>query len=164
MLARKILPLLILLSIPISFVVAQDSKRVLTNADIINMAKSGIGEQTIVLTIQKAVSKFDTTPEALIQLKTAGVSDAVLNAMLNSSPARTVLADAVQQDCSQALDKVLVFIGSREQIIAIRSLRWTGKEIVSSASGNSSANVERGLFFRLMSTSRYNGPLAQARR
>lgn len=144
---RKIVFLLILLSIPLGSVFAQEQSRTLTNADIINMAKSGIGEQTIILTIQKAVTKFDTTPEALIQLKTAGVSDAILNAMLNSSPAVTAPTDAVQQDCSQALDKVLASIGSREKIIAIRSLRWTGKETISSASGSSSANVERVTVF-----------------
>ena len=68
---RKILPFLILLSISVSVIAAQGSNRVITNADIINMAKSGIGEQTIILTIQKAATKFDTSPDALIQLKTA---------------------------------------------------------------------------------------------
>ena len=52
---------------------AQEMQRTLTNADIINMAKSGIGDQTIILTIQKATTKFDSSPEALIQLKAAGV-------------------------------------------------------------------------------------------
>ncbi|MGA2115831.1 MAG: hypothetical protein ABSH56_13910 [Bryobacteraceae bacterium] len=47
----------------------------MTNADVVNMAKSGVGEQTIILVIQKGKPKFDTSPEAVIELKKAGVSD-----------------------------------------------------------------------------------------
>jgi hypothetical protein len=86
MLVRKNVFLLILLSIPLGSVSAQEPNRTLTNADIISMAKSGIGEQTIILTIQKGATKFDTTPEALIQLKTAGISDAVLKAKGHKLP------------------------------------------------------------------------------
>jgi hypothetical protein len=52
---------------------AQEAQRTLTNADILNLTKSGIGEQTIILMIQKASPKFDTSPEALIELKKGGV-------------------------------------------------------------------------------------------
>src|SRR5713226_360677 len=96
---RKVLFLLILFSIALKPLNAQEPRRTLANADIINLVKSGIGEQTIILTIQKATTKFDTSPEALIQLKTAGVSDAVLNAMLTASSLPVVTA--AQQDCSQ---------------------------------------------------------------
>jgi hypothetical protein len=140
MIFRKILPLLLLLSIPPRYLIAQDSNRVLTNADIINMAKSGIGEQTIILTIQKASTKFDTTPEALVQLKTAGVSDAVLNAMLTASPART---EPVQQDCSPMLDKTLASIGTPEDIAAVRSIRTAGRSVINRASGSTTIQTER---------------------
>jgi hypothetical protein len=43
---------------------AQDGQRILTNADILNMAKSGLAEQTIILMMQKSTPKFDTSPEA----------------------------------------------------------------------------------------------------
>ncbi len=33
------------------------------------MTKAGIGEQTIILTIQRGPVKFDTSPQALIDLK-----------------------------------------------------------------------------------------------
>ena len=48
------------------------------------MTKAGIGEQTIILAIQHGPVKFDTSPQALITLKTGGVSDQVLNAILAS--------------------------------------------------------------------------------
>ena len=47
----------------------------ITNSDVISMTKAGIGEQTIILAIQRGPVKFDTSPQALIALKTGGVSD-----------------------------------------------------------------------------------------
>ena len=57
----------------------------ITNSDVISMTKAGIGEQTIILAIQRAPVRFDTSPNALIALKSAGVSDNVLNTMLSSA-------------------------------------------------------------------------------
>ena len=57
----------------------------LVNADIVKMVKAGLAEDTIVLAIQNKPSSFDTSPEELIRLKEQGVSQAVLNAMLNAS-------------------------------------------------------------------------------
>lgn len=141
--ARSILPLLILLSLPLGSVFAQDSNRALTNADIISMEKSGIGEQTIILTIQKSATKFDATPQALIQLKAAGVPDAVLDAMLNASPATSVPAEPVQQDCSPLLDKALGAVGTPENIAAIHSVKMTGTNVFSRPSGTATSQVER---------------------
>ena len=56
----------------------------ITNSDVISMTKAGIGEQTIILTIQRGPVKFDTSPRALIALKQAGISDQVLNAILSA--------------------------------------------------------------------------------
>jgi len=58
------------------------AQHALTNADVLSMAKSGIGEQTIVLAIQQGPTRFDTSPQALIELKNAGLPDRVLSAML----------------------------------------------------------------------------------
>jgi hypothetical protein len=49
------------------------------------MAKAGIGDETIILTIQRGPTKLDTSPQALITLKKAGLSDQVLNAVLAAS-------------------------------------------------------------------------------
>jgi TPR repeat protein len=56
----------------------------ITNSDLITMTKAGIGEQTIILAIQRGPVKFDSSPQALIALKRAGVSDRVLNAILST--------------------------------------------------------------------------------
>ncbi|MEK6284075.1 MAG: hypothetical protein AABN95_27390 [Acidobacteriota bacterium] len=64
--------------------VAQDSKNVLRNNDVVEMAKAGIHESTIILAIQKGPSSFDTEPAALIELKKQGVSAAVMDAMIRA--------------------------------------------------------------------------------
>jgi hypothetical protein len=57
----------------------------MTNADIIKMAKAGLGDQVIVASIQGSQRKdFDTSATALIALKQAGVSDTVLTAMVSA--------------------------------------------------------------------------------
>jgi hypothetical protein len=75
----------------------------LVNADIVKMVKAGLAEGTIVLAIQNKPSAFETSPEELIRLKEQGVTQAVLNAMLNASnpapaaPAPSELPPAAQQ-------------------------------------------------------------------
>lgn len=64
----------------------------LSNAQIIRMLKAGIPETVILEKIQTSTAKLDSSTDALIALKTAGASEAVLNEILkhsgsNSSPA-----------------------------------------------------------------------------
>ncbi len=54
----------------------------LTIDQIIQMAAAKLPDDVIIATIRKSGSKFDLTPDALIKLKNAGVSDAVLRAMM----------------------------------------------------------------------------------
>jgi outer membrane lipoprotein-sorting protein len=136
---KGVLGLFILWWIPL-LLSAQEQKPPLTNTDIISMTKSGIGEQVIILAIQKSKTNFDTSPEALIHLKSAGVSDNVLNAILNATPIKTV---PDEQDCSQMLDKVLLTLGPPETICAIYSLKLVGTSVVAKPSGTSTFHIER---------------------
>ena len=140
---RKIPFLLALCLVPLGSAIAQNAQRALTNADIVKIVKSGVGEQTIVLMIEKATPNFDTSPDAVIELKKAGVSDAVLNAMVSASSSDASPAVAPEQDCAQSLDAVLASIGPREKLMAVQSLKWSGTQIVDSASGRSSVSMER---------------------
>jgi hypothetical protein len=54
----------------------------LTIDQIIQMVAAKLPDDIIITTIQKSGSKFDLTPDNLIKLKAAGVSDAVLRAMV----------------------------------------------------------------------------------
>lgn len=66
--------------------VPQETGRPLTNADIAAMVKAKIPESTIAGAIEIAArngnANFDTSPQALIELKNQGAGAAVLNSML----------------------------------------------------------------------------------
>ncbi|MDR3793050.1 MAG: hypothetical protein P4L03_06695 [Terracidiphilus sp.] len=72
----------VLFAVSSMMALGQDSRRLMTNSDVLDMVKSGIGEQTIVLTIKQGSVKFDTSPQSLIELKKAGVGESVLDAMI----------------------------------------------------------------------------------
>lgn len=136
---RTALPFLLAMTLVCS-ANSQEPQHVLLNSDIVNMCKSGIGDATIILTIQKSSTKFDTGPDALIQLKSAGVSDAVLNAML-ASPGNS--AQPSQQDCSQALDKLLSTYGTADKIASLTASRYVSTSVTSNESGTKTNRLER---------------------
>lgn len=62
---------------------------VLTNKDILELHKAGLTEQVLVAKIKSSQCNFDTSPSQLSQLKSAGLPDAVILAMVEA-PALTV--------------------------------------------------------------------------
>jgi len=76
----------------------------LTNEDIVSLKKAGIGDDVIILTINRGVSRFRTQPADLVTLKNAGVSDAVISAMLKSAsdPANSATSKSVTVDSTNA--------------------------------------------------------------
>jgi len=115
----------------------------ITNSDVISMTKAGIGEQTIVLAIQHGPAKFDTTPQALIALKGAGVSDQVLNAILASANSKGRTSPEAEGAAAQALfQKALNAIGPHDKIAAIHSYRWKASVIQNAQSGTRSFERE----------------------
>jgi hypothetical protein len=69
---------------------ADESEKPLTNEDVAEMVKAGVPEGTIILAIQLAgqreSTRFDTRPGALIELKRAGATEKILDAVLWSQP------------------------------------------------------------------------------
>jgi hypothetical protein len=57
----------------------------LTNDDIVAMTKALLGDDIIISKIQQTTASFDTSADALIRLKKAGVSKLVLDAMLKNT-------------------------------------------------------------------------------
>jgi len=60
----------------------QQNSKALTNTDIIKMTKAGLGESTILALIQASPANFDVTPEALIAMKSAGVTQNVISTVV----------------------------------------------------------------------------------
>ncbi len=61
---------------------AQNKNEVLTNAKVIEMVKAGLPEETVILAIRQSATNFDTSAQALIQLKKQEVSANIINVML----------------------------------------------------------------------------------
>ena len=74
---KSLFAVLLLVFCPL--LIAQQS---LNNDAIIKMAKAGISEDVIVSTVNASPGTYDTSTDGLIALKTAGVSDKVVGAMI----------------------------------------------------------------------------------
>ena len=87
------------------------TQKPLSNADIINMTTQGFDAALIVKDIQSSGTDFDTSTQALINLKNAGVDKSVLEAMLAAQSAKpsstleairsTTPTAPSQPDCSE---------------------------------------------------------------
>jgi hypothetical protein len=65
---------------------AQAEQAALTNADVVYMVKSGLSPEVIVNSIHSRGGRFDTTPDAIVQLKANGVSDYLIQVMQTTPP------------------------------------------------------------------------------
>lgn len=59
----------------------QSGQKSLTNADVIRMVRGGFGESIVINAIQTNETQFDLSLDALFELKNAGVSQKVIEAM-----------------------------------------------------------------------------------
>ena len=108
---------------------AQD---VLTNESVIGMVKAGLAENVIIQKIRASPRKFDTSTDGLIKLKTAGVPDKIVEAMISGGApvaAATSQGDPTIAHVSAAGTRVLKpargemetsvapFAGSRQEVV-----------------------------------------------
>jgi hypothetical protein len=90
----RILVSIVLLALTVGTVVASQEvppDAPLTNEDIISLAVAGVSEEAIRVLIETRANRFDTSPGALIGLKSKGVGNATIEAMLKgpvSTPSR----------------------------------------------------------------------------
>ena len=78
---RAIGVLLVTAAIAMASAIAQ-TKKPLTNDDVLQMVKAGFDEGTIIKAFEANETAFDTSLEGLLTLKNAGVSEKIINAML----------------------------------------------------------------------------------
>ena len=67
-----------------SIAFAQDKEEIVTNSVILDMAKAKLGETIIINKIKSSKTNFDLSTNSLIKLKEAGVSDNIINAMMEA--------------------------------------------------------------------------------
>lgn len=80
---------------------------ILTNDAVVTMVKVGLGEDLIIGKVKAAEGKYDLSVDGILKLKTNGVSDTIIKAMMEASappamaPARS--ADAAAKDMQTAM-------------------------------------------------------------
>lgn len=105
------------LSLPASISLAQE---VLTNDSVVQMVKAGLPEAVVIAKIKSTATKFDLKTDSLVNLKKAGVSDKVLEAMVaagSGSPTTgamtTAPAPAVAAGALKNQDVIYQLVGDR---------------------------------------------------
>lgn len=112
-----------------SFCAAQASPQKITNSDVIQMTKAGIADDTIISAIKRGPVSFDVSPQGLIALKTAGVSDKVLNEMIALGGAHDRAVQSKDDPAARTLfERVLDAIGTRDAMSGVHSMRWVDQE------------------------------------
>jgi len=93
---RVLLVLVLLAAVGFSSPAATSlAQEVLTNDSVVQMIKAGLPESVVIAKIRSTATKFDLKTESLVNLKKAGVSDKVLEAMMApGSPATGTQAAA----------------------------------------------------------------------
>ena len=71
---------------------SQTAARPLGNADVLAMTKAALAPDVMISRIKSSACRFETTPAALAQLRSGGVPEAVILAMLDSTSAVVVAA------------------------------------------------------------------------
>jgi hypothetical protein len=66
----------------------------LVNKDIVELTKAGLSADVIIAKIKSSRTNFDTSPAALSELKAAGISDAIILAMVSPTSSETAVVPA----------------------------------------------------------------------
>jgi hypothetical protein len=80
-----------------SLAVAQSSLDIMNNQSVTDMIKAGFSKELILSKIQSSECKFNTSTQALIELKKQKVPEDVINAMLNKGSNKKQLQETPQQ-------------------------------------------------------------------
>jgi len=110
---------------------AQSAKKPLTNTDVVDMVHAGLADSTIILAIKNSGTNFDTSPQALIELKKSGVTQSVMDAMLGAANASAVTATVASSagptfgDSKALVAKVVAALGGEKAINEVKATRVT---------------------------------------
>ncbi|HET6932969.1 MAG TPA: hypothetical protein VFI45_21775 [Candidatus Acidoferrum sp.] len=80
------------------------TQKALTNADVVTMTKNGFAPALIVKAIQSGSTDFDVSAQALIDLKSAGVDQSVMEAMLSAQSNKPTAAIEAAHGAATATD------------------------------------------------------------
>ena len=99
---------------------AEAASSVLSNAEVLQMVKTGFAEETILKAIQLSETRFDTSVAALLEMKNAGVSEKVMQAMLSPKAANVAEKPAAPAKNPLVPDDVGIYYIKNEQLVDMR--------------------------------------------
>lgn len=73
--------------LPLAFCTLAIAQQSMNNDSVLKMVKAGLSDDIVISTISASPGLYTTTPDALISLKQAGVSDRVISVMVNKNSA-----------------------------------------------------------------------------
>lgn len=77
--------LIVILLIPLNGIAQTPASVPMTNQDVIKLTKAGLGDDVIIVKIGASQTNFDTSTDAIVILKSSGVSDRVIQAMFKGA-------------------------------------------------------------------------------
>jgi hypothetical protein len=92
----------------------------LTNSEVLEMVKAGFAEETILRSFRLNDTRFDTSVAALLEMKNAGVSEKVIQAMLSPKAAKAEEKPAAPSKIPLVPDDVGIFYIKNDQLVDIR--------------------------------------------
>ncbi len=101
-------------------VVVVSAQQPLNNDSVIKMVKAGLGDDTIISMVNTQPGIYAVDPDSLVQLKNAGVSDKVLNAMIaknaanSAPPALAPSAPPAANAVPAGVDEVAVYYKNKD--------------------------------------------------
>jgi hypothetical protein len=110
---------------------AAEGEKPLDNAEIIKLTKLDMGDDVIIAKIKAASAvQFATTTDDLVKLKTAGVSKAVMAAMVDRSTAATTPPPAAPAAAGAAASVGSVTLNANDLTVALKPTEGEVKTIV----------------------------------
>lgn len=137
--------LFLLFLLPVATPVAQ-TRKPLTNDDILQMVKEGFTEEVIIKAIEANKSDFDTSLPGLRTLKNAGLNEKIINAMLSASSRKPEAPTAAVADKGLP-EEVGVYLKEREKLTEVQPeiVNWrTGGMLKAMATGGMSGGHVNG--------------------
>jgi hypothetical protein len=97
------------------------AKTPVTTEQLIQMQKLGMAEQTIIDTIRTNGSGADTSPQGIIALKTAGLSDRIISAVQNGGSPTVAVAGSSAAETGAIPDEIGVYVAKDGGYVRLQS-------------------------------------------
>ena len=126
---------LLLISVPGSTLAQQNPapmqvRKTLVNQDVVQMMKARFADSTIIKLIKANETEFDASVPAVMQLKSAGVSQVVIEAMLSAGTKKTVISESLGEvshplvppatvKMPEVPDEIGVYVRQNSKLVAI---------------------------------------------